>query len=138
MIRNVSHLLGEAALIKNAKRSTMSSLSEAMSYGPWGYAQSLAVGLIVGTVIFMFAAAVTRANSVFAQKPAMVLFAVAGAALGIAYGATVNFLIGRRIRDELERQRAIFGEWTEPARPLSGPSKDIELMRSRETLQELS
>lgn len=124
--------------MRKAKRSTRSSLAHTMSYGPWGYAQSLAIGLIIGTMIFMFVAALSGPNSPFAQKSIMVLFAVAGAALGTICGAIVNFVVGKRICDELEGQRATFDEWTEPTRPPSNPPKSIEAMRSRERLHELS
>ena len=90
-------------------RPRRATVLQAMSYGPVGYLQAAIVGFILATAVFVAVDASLKEHNVVLELPILLVAASTGAGAGVAVGAVANFLIGRRIRDERELQKKIFG-----------------------------
>jgi hypothetical protein len=88
---------------------------DACSFGPFGYFQAALVGFVLGTVVFLAVdAAVNPAPGQLNELPIFFTCACGSSVLLVCLAFAGNYLIGRRIRDEVELERAIFGAGTLP------------------------
>jgi hypothetical protein len=94
----------------------------ALSYGPFGYLALPVLGFVLGGGAFLLFDATATAHNAFDELPLLLKFVVAGAALGLTIAIIANWLIGTRVRAQLEFEREIFGG---PDLPPMRPRPDV-------------
>jgi hypothetical protein len=98
-----------------ARPASVKEWLEACSYGPFGYLQAIVIGFISGSIAFLIGdAAFNSAPGQKSELPILLAFAGGGALLLMGLAIFGNYLIGRRVRDEVELEREIFGGGTLP------------------------
>jgi hypothetical protein len=89
--------------------SVPAGTKKAISYGPFGYAQAATVGFVGASILFVIGDAILpQQHDVLQELPLFLILAAIGAAALVLTAIVANFVIGRRIRDELELRNAIF------------------------------
>lgn len=82
----------------------------AMYYGPFGLLRALAIGFVLGSVVFL-AVSMLRLGSEHdfaSQLRTWFYFIGAGCGLSLALTMILNFKIGRRVQQDMEHQRKLF------------------------------
>lgn len=108
----------EVELAKSG-RFLFAGWARAIAYGPFGYLHSLIAGFLVGNVAFLIIVAPGSDGSGLDKLPTLLTFTAGGVILLLLLTLAANFMIGRRIRDELELHRAIAAR--QAASPLALP-----------------
>lgn len=91
-------------MAKRSVRSRPTPVFDAMSYGPLQYLRSATVGFIMATVLFLIGDASVKQHDLQQELRFFLAIAAAGAVAGWLVAIAANYLVGREIRDERERQ----------------------------------
>ena len=106
------------ASVSHEVRPAIGASIRAISFRPLGYARSLLIGFVLGCLAFLAGRVGVGSPGVAAELRILMACAGGGAALALA----ANFLVEKRVRAELDRQRVIFGRYMfGPARELPSP-----------------
>ena len=101
----------EETLAKPRGPSAIVRVLKAVSYGPFGSIQSAVVGFILGTVAFRVRDAFVAEHNVVVELPLLLMLSLGGALALLTVAMAANYMIGRRVRDEVELQaRILAGE----------------------------
>jgi hypothetical protein len=105
------------------KHAWLKDWLDASSYGPFGHLQALLVGFIVGSIAFLIGdAALNPTPGQRTELPIFLAFAGGASVLLLCLAIVGNYLIGRRIREEVELERTMFAAGTLPP-PLPVPDE---------------
>jgi len=80
----------------------------ALYYGPFGYLAPLVGGFVLGGVAFLIGDAMVPTHNAFDELPYLLACCGGGAALMLIGATVANWVIGSRIREQVELQRATF------------------------------
>jgi hypothetical protein len=104
-------------------------------YGPLSYLQPIIVGFIAGSVIFLIGDLARTEANVVEELPLVLISAGAGAAGLLLFALAANFVIGKRVLDELELQEAVFGGGVLPPPRPRPDVPGIDIMKASPSLR---
>jgi hypothetical protein len=87
---------------------TAGTRRSALYYGPFGYIAPLIAGFVLGGVAFLIGDAMVTTHNTYAELPVLLAACGGGAALMLIGALVANWVIGSRIREQVELQRATF------------------------------